>query len=582
MSGSTPQDMRAERDRFVAFAFSAADLLLEVGEDGRILYATGAARQLFNFDTDALIGRQLGPLVDVQDRQFLLNLLAGLSVGARIEPVTIRLAAPGEPSTESSTEAVQPMGPLCVLGGCCLPRKEGRYYLALSAARLPQAETALQNKRDYQTGLLNAEDFEPRAQDRLRLARELGSEVKITLLEIVGLQQLAQELPADKQATLMGDVGSLLRVKSIGGDTAGRVADDKYSILHGGSIDKAGMGEHLREIAARAKPDAAKLLDMRSTTLDLQAKGMSDEDAASAMAFAVQRFANQGTAGLNFGSTEESLKLLLSETVNRVRVLRSTVSQNKFEMVFQPIVGLADRKLHHYEALVRFEDGGSPFETIRLAEGVHMIGEFDLAVVQRVMDTLAEARKRGERPEIAVNLSGHSMESTVFIAALRTLIGQDRDLSRQIIFEVTESTQITDLVHAGNAVRQLRADGHSVCLDDFGAGAASFPYLQALEVDFVKIDGAYVKALQSSDKQRDRSILRGMVWLCKDLGVGTVAEMIETEEQARLLQDFGIDYGQGWLFGKPEAGLKAGPAGGPVADPGGEHIDPSQVKLGRR
>ncbi|MBX3454728.1 EAL domain-containing protein [Ferrovibrio sp.] len=569
MSDGTSRDMRDERDRFVAFAFSAADLLMEVGEDGGIVYATGAARQLFGCDTDDLIGRQLGPLIDGQDRQFLLNLLASLTVGARIEPVTVRLAGNGEP------------GELCVLGGCCLPRKQGRYYLALSAARLPQAETALHNKRDYQTGLLAVDDFEPRAQDRLRLARELGSEVKITLLEIVGLQQLAQELPGEQQAALMGDVGALLRAKSIAGDTAGRIAEDKYSILHGGNIDKGGMGEHLRALAARAKPDAAKLLDMRSTTLDLQAKGMSDEDAASAMSFAVQRFANQGTAGLNFGSTEESLKLLLSETVNRVRVLRSTVSQRNFEMVFQPIVGLSDRKLHHYEALVRFEDGGSPFETIRLAEGVHLIGEFDLAVVKRVMDTLAEARQRGERPEIAVNLSGHSMESTVFIAALRELIGQDRDLSRQIIFEVTESTQITDLVHAGNAVRQLRADGHSVCLDDFGAGAASFPYLQALEVDFVKIDGAYVKALQTSEKQRDRSILRGMVWLCKDLGIGTVAEMIETEEQARLLQDFGIDYGQGWLFGKPEAVPKI--SGGLVsAQTGGTYIDPSKIKLGKR
>ena len=567
------KDMRAERDRFVAFAFSAADVLLELGEDGSILYATGAARQLFGLDPEQLAGRQFGPLIDSQDRQFLLNLLAGLNVGARIEPVTIRLAA-----VETQPDQT---GVLCVLGGCCLPRKQGRYYLALSAARLPQAEQALQNKRDYQTGLLSAEDFEPRAQDRLRLARELGSEVKITLLEIVGLQQLAQDLPSDQQVSLMGDVGSLLRAKSIGGDTAGRISEDKYSILHSGSIDKRGMGEHLRELAVRAKPEAAKALDLRSTTLDLQAKGMSDEDAASAMAFAVQRFTNQGTAGLSFGSTEESLKLLLSETVNRVRVLRSTVSQRNFEMVFQPIVGLADRKLHHYEALVRFEDGGSPFETIRLAEGVHMIGEFDLAVVQRVMDTLIEARKRGERPEIAVNLSGHSMESTVFIAALRELIGQDRDLSRQIIFEVTESTQITDLVHAGNAVRQLRADGHSVCLDDFGAGAASFPYLQALEVDFVKIDGAYVKALQSSEKQRERSILRGMVWLCKDLGVGTVAEMIETEEQARLLQDFGIDYGQGWLFGKPEATMRMN-GGGSAAAAGGDHVDPSQVKLGKR
>jgi EAL domain-containing protein (putative c-di-GMP-specific phosphodiesterase class I) len=265
-----------------------------------------------------------------------------------------------------------------------------------------------------------------------------------------------------------------------------------------------------------------------------------------------------------------------------VRALRSTMSQSDFQMVFQPIVALSDRQLHHYEALVRFGDDQSPFETIRLAEGVHLIGEFDLAVVQRVVVALQEARNRGQRPEVAVNLSGHSLESTVFMAALRELLAPDQDLRKQLIFEITESTQITDLVHAGNAVRQLRQDGHSVCLDDFGAGAASFPYLQALEVDFVKIDGAYVKALQSREKERDRAILRGMVWLCKELKIGTVAEMIETEDQARLLLDFGIDYGQGWLFGRPEASMHSWAERLAVAAPGGSYVDPSSFNLKRK
>lgn len=574
MSGGAARDMRAERDRFVAFAFSAADLMLEVAEDGRISYASGAGRQLLGVDAAELVGRQLGPLIDESDRHFLLNLLASLGIGSRIEPVTIRLAA----------AAAGQAATLCVLGGCCLPRSEGRYYLTLSAARLPMAEAALQNKRDYQTGLLTAADFEERAGDRLKLARELGSEVKITLLEIVGLKQISQELPPAQQAALLGDVGALLRSKSIGGDTAGLIDAEKYSILHAGSVDQAAMAEKVRQLVAKANPAAAtaQALGVQGATLDLHAKGMSDEDAASAMAFAVQRFAAQGAAGLSFRNTEESLKLLLSETVSRVRALRSTVSQRDFQMVFQPIVALADRKLHHYEALVRFGDDQSPFETIRLAEGVHLIGEFDLAVVQRVVDELNEARKRGQYPEVAVNLSGHSLESTVFIGALRELLAHDADLRKQLIFEITESTQITDLVLAGNAVRQLRQDGHAVCLDDFGAGAASFPYLQALDVNFVKIDGAYVKALQSREMERDRAILRGMVWLCKELKIGTVAEMIETEDQARLLLDFGIDYGQGWLFGRPEPNMHSWADRIAVAAPGGNHLNPGAFTLKRK
>ncbi|MFC3674182.1 EAL domain-containing protein [Ferrovibrio xuzhouensis] len=568
--GSGAKDMRAERDRFVAFAFSAADLMLEIAGDGSVLFVSGAARLLTGEDGDRLTGRQFSSLVDEADRHFILNLLASLTVGGRIEPVTVRLLrADGAP------------GPICVLGGCCLPRQESRYYLTLSNARLPQAEAAMANKRDYQTGLLASDDFEDRAGDRLKLARELGSEVKLTLMEIVGLRELAENLPAEESRALMSDVGALLRGQSIGGDTAARLDPEKYGILHATPFDQEAVTEQVRNLVRRSGPAAAaaEAVGVRGATLDLHAKGMSDEDAASAMAFAVQRFANDGAEGFSLRSTEDSLKALLNTTVSRVRALRSAVTGRNFQLVFQPIVRLDTRTLHHYEALSRFEGGGSPFETIRLAEGVHLIGEFDLAVVQRVVDLLAEKRRQGEVIDVAVNLSGHSLESGIFMAALREILQVDPTLRKQVIFEITESTQITNLVHAANAVRQLREDGHFVCLDDFGAGAASFPYLQALDVDYVKIDGAYVKALQAQGHVRDQAILKGMVWLCKELGIGTVAEMVETEDQARLLLDFGIDYGQGYLFGRPEPEMRLEPLRLPD-DPGG-HRQPGDIRLKR-
>lgn len=416
------KDMRAERDRFVAFAFSAADLMLEVAGDGTIVFASGAARLLTGLEAAELAGRQFGSLVDESDRHFILNLLAGLSVGGRIEPVTLRLAGigPGGSSPDG--------GVLCVLGGCCLPRQDGRYYLTLSNARLPLAETALLNRRDYQTGLLSTEDFEAQAGDRLKLARELGAEVKLTLFEVIGLKQVAESLPPEESRALLGDVGALLRGKSIGGDTAGHIDTEKYGVLHAAPIDQEAMAEQVKALIARSGPEAAAAtagLGVRGATLDLHAKGMSDEDAASAMVFAVQRFASDGAESFGLRSTEDSLKALLNKTVSRVRALRSAVSGQKFQLVFQPIVHLDTRTLHHYEALSRFEDGGSPFETIRLAEGVHLIGEFDLAVVQRVVDLLGEKRRAGEVIDVAVNLSGHSLESTVFMAALREILAVD-------------------------------------------------------------------------------------------------------------------------------------------------------------
>ncbi|RZJ90865.1 MAG: EAL domain-containing protein, partial [Brevundimonas sp.] len=93
--------------------------------------------------------------------------------------------------------------------------------------------------------------------------------------------------------------------------------------------------------------------------------------------------------------------------------------------------------------------------------------------------------------------------------------------------------------------------GVTVCIDDFGVGAASFTYLQRLSVDAVKIDGGFVRDLAGDP--RARTMIRSMVELCQSMGLETIAEMVETEDAAAALQSLGVGYGQGWLFGRPEA-----------------------------
>jgi EAL domain-containing protein (putative c-di-GMP-specific phosphodiesterase class I) len=114
---------------------------------------------------------------------------------------------------------------------------------------------------------------------------------------------------------------------------------------------------------------------------------------------------------------------------------------------------------------------------------------------------------------------------------------------------VTESAKLEDLPKAACAVDHLRSAGHPVCLDDFGAGASSLPYLQQLQVDFVKIDGAYIRSITES--LRERAIVQGVLKTCQCLGIKTVAEMIEKEDQHKCLLELGTDLGQGWLYGRP-------------------------------
>ncbi len=136
-----------------------------------------------------------------------------------------------------------------------------------------------------------------------------------------------------------------------------------------------------------------------------------------------------------------------------------------------------------------------------------------------------------------------------FISNLLKLVTVDQGLSSKLLFEFTETAAISDLDVANTSIQRLRQHGFGVCLDDFDAGAASMSFLRSLSVDFVKIDGQYMREVAES--RRDSTVIRHLVKLCDELGVSTIAEMIETPDVADAVAALGIGYGQGWRFGRP-------------------------------
>jgi EAL domain-containing protein (putative c-di-GMP-specific phosphodiesterase class I) len=158
-----------------------------------------------------------------------------------------------------------------------------------------------------------------------------------------------------------------------------------------------------------------------------------------------------------------------------------------------------------------------------------------------------------------------------FLSMFETLADKVGGKRENLIIEITESAKLEDLAKAARAVARLNARGHPVCLDDFGAGASSLPYLQRLIVGYVKIDGAYVRGIH--DRLRERAIIEGVLATCRSLGVLTVAEMVEHEEEHKILQGLGVTLGQGWLYGRPAPQTAAAGAGGRVP----RKMDPAAV-----
>jgi EAL domain-containing protein (putative c-di-GMP-specific phosphodiesterase class I) len=246
---------------------------------------------------------------------------------------------------------------------------------------------------------------------------------------------------------------------------------------------------------------------------------------------------------------------------------RRIAAGGEFEVAFQQIVDVGTRKLHHYEALVRFdgEVDSSPYEMIRLAENTGLIAEFDFAMCRKVLAWIGAAGALRRKVVAAVNVSGQSISDPLFVEKLRELLDAHPRVRKQLLFEITESAQVRDIEATNEAVQWLRRAGHKICLDDFGAGAAALRYLQSLDVDIVKIDGHYIRSAMTPGK--NRAFLRAVVGLCRELGIATIAEMVEDEECLAVVRDSGIDLAQGYLFGRPTVVLKRN-----TADPGGRGV----------
>jgi len=223
-------------------------------------------------------------------------------------------------------------------------------------------------------------------------------------------------------------------------------------------------------------------------------------------------------------------------------------------MAFMPICDLRLERVHHFEALTRPRDarpGTSPYHLFSLAEEVGIVHELDMAVVETTIQTMNNlVRERGLMPAVAVNLSGLSLSNPQFVDELIKLLKRSGLPPRRLMFELTESVKIHQLSQVNAVIQDLRRLGYRFCLDDFGSGAASFDYLNGLDVDIVKFDGPVVKRACSSQKGSD--LLSSMAKMCASMGIRTTAEMVEDKRMAGRVYQCGVDFGQGYYFGKPD------------------------------
>lgn len=520
--------MSTDIARFLGFAFANADVLVEVDGRGMIGFAAGALHSLLGLREDEVLGKSLDMLIAPCDRGLVRRLLHTIGANMRLEPRAVTL--------HSGLTGVR-----AILSGYRLGRSPN---VQLTLTRAGSAAPASMLARDQETGLLDAETFQMKLGERFGLDVQLGTP-KLTLLKIAGFGEVKSRLGPDLTMRLLAEVGALLRLHATDDTMATRLGEDRFGVVHDAAVNGATLAAEITASGAQIDPQGPRL-HADNLTLDLEPPGLSAEDAGRVLMFTVKSFAEDNVS-FDVATMHDAVRMLVDQTVSRVTTLRRTLSDDRLKLQFQPIVSLATRGLHHYEALARFP-GGAPGPTIAFAEQLGIVHDVDLLVCEKALELLTAARGDPSL-QIAVNMSAASLGSDLFVASFQRLVARDPTLRSRLLVEITESTGLSDLPRAARILEEFRRAGHRICLDDFGAGAASFPYIQALPVDFVKIDGSYVKRLGGSP--RDDAILRAMVGLCREVRVQVIAEMVETGDQASQLAAWGFELAQGYFFGRP-------------------------------
>jgi diguanylate cyclase (GGDEF)-like protein len=245
-----------------------------------------------------------------------------------------------------------------------------------------------------------------------------------------------------------------------------------------------------------------------------------------------------------------------AETERRVaaeRLLRWAIAEHRLEMYYQPVVRLKDGITFGAEALMRLRgpDGAMvpPSEFIPIAEEVGLSGELGLFALRTACRQTARVSALVGRPlYVSVNVSADQLTPDLVLEVAECLTYCDLDPHR-LTLEITESILADRSPQTQKVLRDLREKGVTISLDDFGTGYSSISYLATLPVDGLKIDRSFVSVMGAAGQ--GQTLARLVVQLAGSLQLGTVAEGIETLEQADLLRGMGCDYGQGYLYARP-------------------------------
>ena len=468
--------------RLLGLAFASSDALVEIDAEGRVAFALGAG-PLPGSDVGALWTGK--PLVSVlHEGQAALEVLLRTKPGGRSPAAPILVQAGPDRVRRASLRAF--ILPQLAPAISCSIAYEGP-AIALASLETPP--------------LVNAETF---LADAARVV-EMSPNLSLAFLDIRGFEDLAGDV-AEK---VHRRIEATLQSAAAHGSSAAKITPERYALFR--------LPGDTRDLAAEVVEAG------RAEGVDLNAESFASNLPQGGDTLCILRAMRYAIEGClkddGLANPQVAFSEALKRTFRDAEAFRAVVKSREFQVHYQPIVQLASRAVHHFEALARFNAGAGPANAIRMAEELDMIESFDLAVAEKVL-------KRMRAPgagllKMAINVSGASLGDDTYVEQLLQITAGSPADRKRLIVEITETSALADISAANRRLAALRDAGIKVCIDDFGSGAASYDYLRKLSVDAVKIDGALIREIETDDVVRN--MVRNIVELSRSLKLETIA-----------------------------------------------------------
>mgnify|MGYP001819673998 FL=1 len=235
-------------------------------------------------------------------------------------------------------------------------------------------------------------------------------------------------------------------------------------------------------------------------------------------------------------------------------VLRTGLVEDRFSLVFQPIVDLNNKASELFEVLLRFSHPDfpdvSPAEFIPLAETTGLIRPIGMFVIRNALLHLHALDNQCDiRYKLTINLSPRQLQDNTFVGFLREQLVDYQISPERIIMEITENSLMENNIRIEKMLEQIRELGCKIAIDDFGTGFSSLSYLRRFAVDILKIDQSFIQRVPDDDA--DSNLIRGIINMSRELGIAVIAEGVEKKAQYDFLLENGCDMAQGYYFSKP-------------------------------